>query len=57
MQNFMSNVMPGGGEAQPDDGVPWWMKYAGKAAGIVSGIGNEKKASKKCLIKDYVCDG
>ena len=53
----MSNVMPGGGEAQPDDGVPWWMKYAGKAAGIVSGIGNEKKASKKCLIKHYVCDG
>jgi len=40
MQNFMSNMMPGGGQngAQPDDGVPWWMKYAGKVAGIVAGI-------------------
>ena len=45
MQNFMSNIMPGGGgggdgqAAQPDDGIPWYMKYAGKAAGICSGVG------------------
>ena len=25
--------------SQPDDGVAWWLKYACKAAGILSGIG------------------
>ena len=40
MQNFMSNMMPGGGQqGGVDDGVPWWMKYAGKAAGVVGGVG------------------
>ena len=34
----MSNMMPGGGNSgAPDDGVPWWLKYAGKAAGILGG--------------------
>ena len=41
MQNFVSNFKgsaeaSGGPEAQE---VPWWMKYAGKGAGIVAGIG------------------
>lgn len=31
---FPSSAAPG---AQ-DDGVPWWMKYAGKAAGILGGL-------------------
>ena len=35
VQGFM---FPNAGAGQ-DDGVPWWMKYAGKAAGIVGGIG------------------
>lgn len=51
MQNFMSNMMPAGGEGQPDDGVPWWMKYAGKGAGILSGIG---KITPGCQCQRYV---
>ncbi len=29
-----------------DDGVPWWMKYAGKAAGILGGLGRSSKLRK-----------
>ena len=29
----------GGGEDNTADGVPWWMKYLGKAAGILAGLG------------------
>jgi len=39
MQNFFSNLTPGGGDGGgPQDGLPFWMKYAGKAAGILSGV-------------------
>jgi len=39
MQNFFSNLTPGGGGdgSGPQDGLPFWMKWAGKAAGIISG--------------------
>ena len=29
----------GGGDDNSADGVPWWMKYLGKAAGITAGVG------------------
>jgi len=43
MQNMFSDVSGGGGGGGgqgapgPNDDVPWWMKYAGKGAGIVGG--------------------
>jgi len=40
MQNFFSNLGPsggGGGEAGPQSDLPWWMRYAGKGAGIGGG--------------------
>lgn len=39
MQNFFSNLAPssGGGDGA-DSGGPWYMKYAGKAAGIGGGL-------------------
>ncbi len=42
MQNFFSNLTPGGGGDGGGGGgsdVPWYMKYAAKAAGIGGGIG------------------
>ena len=34
-------MFPGsGGPGAQDDGVPWWMKYASKSAGILGGVGN-----------------
>lgn len=40
MQNFFSNMAPsGGGEGGPQSDQPWWMKYAGKGAGIGGGLG------------------
>ena len=40
MQNFFSNLTPGGGgDGGADSGMPWYMKGAGKGAGIVSGGG------------------
>ena len=40
MQNFFSNLTPGGGgDGGADSGMPWYMKWAGKGAGIVSGGG------------------
>ncbi len=39
MQNFFSNLKPGGGDGAPSDGTPWYMKYAAKAAGIGGGLG------------------
>ena len=53
MQNFMSGIsgmMPGGGGGAPDDGVPWWMKYAGKGAGITSGVG--KRSNRLVMQKN-----
>ncbi len=45
MQNFVSNLMPnkdsGGGGA--GDGVPWYMKYAAKVAGVVAGGGESSR--------------
>ena len=37
VQNF---IFP---NAAPQDGVSWWMKYAGKAGGIIGGIGEPDK--------------
>ena len=47
MQNFFSNLAPssGGGDGA-DSGGPWYMKYAGKAAGIGGGLGK---------LQDYMC--
>ena len=59
MQNFFSNLAPSGGEEGANSGAPWYMKYAGKAAGIGGGLGKcsifqiiDKSSSK--LIKNYV---
>jgi len=38
MQNFFSNLAPSGGEEGANSGAPWYMKYAGKAAGIGGGL-------------------
>jgi len=39
MQNFFSNLKPSsGGDEGADSGAPWYMKYAGKAAGIGGGL-------------------
>lgn len=40
MQNFFSNMAPGGGGegGGPQSDVPWWMRYAGKGAGIGGGV-------------------
>ncbi len=32
-------IFPGSNEPGHDDGVPWWMKYASKAAGLLGGVG------------------
>jgi hypothetical protein len=45
-----------------DDGVPWWMKYAGKAAGILGGLGRSsytqlwmlRKSTKILWIFTYI---
>ena len=41
MQNFFSNLGPSGGGAEggPQSDLPWWMRYAGKGAGIGGGLG------------------
>ena len=40
MQNFFSNLAPSsGGDEGANSGGPWYMKYAGKAAGIGGGLG------------------
>ena len=43
MQSFFSNLAPnmGGGDGQggANSDVPWWMRYAGKGAGIGGGVG------------------
>jgi hypothetical protein len=49
MTSMFKNMMPGGGDANGaangasgdsgDNDVPWWLKYAGKAAAIAAGIG------------------
>jgi len=36
MQNFFSNLTPGGG-GEDEGGLPWYLKWAGKGAGIISG--------------------
>ena len=38
MQNFFSNLTPGGG-GEDEGGLPWYLKWAGKGAGIISGGG------------------
>lgn len=40
MQNFFSNLTPGGGgdDGAAQSGVPWWMRYAAKGAGIGGGL-------------------
>lgn len=39
MQNFFSNLAPSsGGDEGANSGAPWYMKYAGKAAGIGGGL-------------------
>jgi len=39
MQNFFSNLAPSsGGDEGANSGGPWYMKYAGKAAGIGGGL-------------------
>ena len=38
MQNFFSNLTPGGG-GEEEGGLPWYLKWAGKGAGIISGGG------------------
>ena len=55
MQNFFSNLTPGGGGdgGGPQDGLPFWMKYAGKAAGIISGGGNNISSSS-ILCNNYI---
>ena len=42
VQNF---IFP---NAAPQDGVSWWMKYAGKAGGIIGGIGEPDKNTTVC---------
>ena len=44
MQNFFSGMGGGGGGEDgaapgPNDDIPFWMKYAGKGAGVVGGCG------------------
>ena len=51
MQNFFSNLGPsggGGGEAGPQSDLPWWMRYAGKGAGIGGGCGNNIASDDDC---------
>ena len=50
MQNFFSNLAPSGGEEGPNSGAPWWMKYAGKAAGIGGGLGKYYYYTHLCLL-------
>ena len=50
VQNF---IFPNAGAAS-DDGVSWWMKYAGKAAGIIGGIG---EPWTKIICAYTVCPG
>ena len=53
MQNFFSNMAPGGGGegGGPQSDVPWWMRYAGKGAGIGGGVGKWHKWHTICLVK------
>ena len=45
MANVFKSMMPGGGENAAAAGgggggeAPWWLKYAGKVAGVGAGIG------------------
>ena len=44
MANVFKSMMPGGGENAAAAGggggdTPWWLKYAGKVAGVGAGIG------------------
>lgn len=39
MQNFMNNFKPNEANGAANDGVPWWMKYAGKGTGAAAGVG------------------
>jgi hypothetical protein len=39
-----------------DDGVPWWMKYAGKAAGILGGLGRSTYTQKKMTLLNFHSD-
>ena len=52
MQNLFSDAMPGGGGGNqapgPNDDIPWWMKYAGKGAGVVGGLGKISNLNLFC---------
>ena len=57
MQNFFSGMGGGGGgEAGaapgPNDDIPFWMKYAGKGAGVVGGCG---KPTYLCFSAIFAC--
>ena len=44
MANVFKSMMPGGGDNAAAAGggggdAPWWLKYAGKVAGVGAGIG------------------
>ena len=54
MANVFKSMMPGGGENAAaaaggggggggGDAQPWWLKYAGKVAGVGAGIGKSER--------------
>lgn len=55
MANVFKSMMPGGGENAAAAGgggggeAPWWLKYAGKVAGVGAGIGKWKRVQNKVL--------
>ena len=55
MANVFKSMMPGGGENAAAAGgggggeAPWWLKYAGKVAGVGAGIGKWKRVKNKVL--------
>lgn len=45
----------GGGEDNSADGVPWWMKYLGKAAGITAGVVAMLFGAWACITVSPLC--
>ena len=59
MQNFFSNVMPGGGSGggAEQGGAPWYMKYAAKGAGIGGGVGKDSVHIFGVASRTSLCSG
>ena len=47
-------IFPGSTEPGQDDGVPWWMKYASKAAGLLGGVGQFNIGAPRVRFLAYI---